>query len=125
MQRRKVSEIDFDAWRPRRAAPTVRSTGLGAIKYFGTYCRGGSPWPPGVGFYSFDDSLRLDADGEVTDRDLLIRRDLGWFFTRYFFSIDDRRIPTLGHEPVSPFVITRKRCMNAADFRIALDRQIH
>ena len=48
----------------------------------------------------------LDADREVTDRDLLIRRDLGRFFTRYFFSIDYRGIATFRHEPVTPFVIT-------------------
>jgi hypothetical protein len=67
---------------------------------------------------------RLDADNEIADRNLLIRRNFSRFFSRDLFPVYQSRIPALRDEPEAAFVVPRQHCMNSAHFRITLDWKI-
>jgi hypothetical protein len=50
-------------------------------------------------------SLRLDAEGEAGDVDLVVRADFGALLARDFAPGDEGRVAALGREPVAACVV--------------------
>src|SRR5205085_4930605 len=88
-----------------------------------SYARSGGRGPP-RSRQIFPRLLRLNPQRIATNPNLLIRLHDRTLVSRYLASGDQGWVSSFGRQPVTTLIVEHQRCMNAADFRIAFQRQI-